>query len=244
MGKNVRKEDSTGALGVKRTGLQKEGSRVVFGVPRPGKKRKFMEVSKHYVADKADKTDEANNPIKFAKYLMPQTSRGWGASKVDPKGKRSSEPKPRVVKSVKSQNSQGRISGEKENSSVTTMSASNVGDSAFGSSFSNQGSNLEKKSALDLGSSRNSAKTTDGSLVDSNVEPSVGHPASKKKPSTPSEPEIGGGGKLTSAVETSTVNEHKAFENFGRTNLDAIQPRRSNRRIQPTSRVSLPTPLA
>ncbi|XP_020094162.1 uncharacterized protein LOC109714130 isoform X2 [Ananas comosus] len=237
MGKNVRKEDSTGALGVKRTGLQKEGSRVVFGVPRPGKKRKFMEVSKHYVADKADKTDEANNPIKFAKYLMPQTSRGWGASKVDPKGKRSSEPKPRVVKSVKSQNSQGRISGEKENLSVTTMSASNVGDSAFGSSFSNQGSNLEKKSALDLGSSRNSAKTTDGSLVDSNVEPSVGHPASKKKPSTPSEPEIGGGGKLTSAVETSTVNEHKAFENFGRTNLDAIQPRRSNRRIQPTSRL-------
>ena len=39
---------------MRKPGLKEGGSRVVFGVPKPGKKRKFMEVSKHYVAGKSE----------------------------------------------------------------------------------------------------------------------------------------------------------------------------------------------
>ncbi|KAI3689695.1 hypothetical protein L2E82_47661 [Cichorium intybus] len=46
-----------------RSGLQrKERSGVVFGVPKPGKKQKFMDVSKHYVGDTSIKNN--NNSIK------------------------------------------------------------------------------------------------------------------------------------------------------------------------------------
>lgn len=88
VGENDREESNSDTLKVKRTGLQKVGSRVVFGVPKPGKKRKFMEVSKHYTLDKTEKASEGNDSIKFAKYLMPQTSRVWRTTtKVDSKGK-------------------------------------------------------------------------------------------------------------------------------------------------------------
>jgi hypothetical protein len=59
-------------------GPLKEGSRVVFGVPRPGKKKKYMDVSKHYDGGKADKVfatnTEANSSpsVKLANFLMPQ----------------------------------------------------------------------------------------------------------------------------------------------------------------------------
>ncbi|XP_052887944.1 uncharacterized protein LOC108469522 isoform X4 [Gossypium arboreum] len=53
IGRSTRDENKPDSLKMVRTGLKKEGSRVIFGVPKPGKKRKFMEVSKHYVADQS-----------------------------------------------------------------------------------------------------------------------------------------------------------------------------------------------
>ncbi|KAJ6813983.1 uncharacterized protein M6B38_139605 [Iris pallida] len=92
VGRIVREQGISDAL-VKRKGLQKERSRVIFGVPKPGKKRKFMEVSKHYVTDnKTNKASKGNESLKFAKYLMPQQSGLWKyTSKVEPKGKQAGE---------------------------------------------------------------------------------------------------------------------------------------------------------
>jgi hypothetical protein len=81
-------------------GPQKEGSRVVFGVPRPGKKKKYMDVSKHYDGEKADKVSATNtqansNPsIKLANYLMPQNKAP--KKKTEPKVKEVADSKQRA----------------------------------------------------------------------------------------------------------------------------------------------------
>ncbi|XP_022017922.1 uncharacterized protein LOC110917784 isoform X2 [Helianthus annuus] len=82
-------------------GLQKEGPGVTFGVPKPGKNQKFMDVSKHYVADGSNVTHDS---IKFTKYLIPHPpgSRGWkNSSRSDPKEKQVAEAKPQMLKSRK-----------------------------------------------------------------------------------------------------------------------------------------------
>ncbi|PIA50262.1 hypothetical protein AQUCO_01300777v1 [Aquilegia coerulea] len=95
VGKKTTEGKHSDPLGTKRTGLQKEGSRVVFGVPKPGKKRKFMDVSRHYVSDRANKLREGGDSAKFTKFLVPQesASRGWkNTSKAAFKGKQIAEP--------------------------------------------------------------------------------------------------------------------------------------------------------
>ncbi|KMZ59723.1 hypothetical protein ZOSMA_65G00550 [Zostera marina] len=64
---------------IKRIGLQKEGSRVVFGIPKPRKKRKFMDVGKQCVVDNTEKKREASVSVKFGKY--PMSSTGWKNTK-------------------------------------------------------------------------------------------------------------------------------------------------------------------
>lgn len=243
IGKKVREESNSEALKVKRTGLQKEGSRVVFGVPKPGKKRKFMEVSKHYTADKIEKASDGNDSIKFAKYLMPQASRLWrSTSKVDTKGKRASDSKRRGLKSVKSQNIQARGTVERDGSSLTTVPASNGGESGHGSlpnvkaSLTTEENNIGKKNLLEAGPLSASLRTADATAVESSVMPIPSVQSSKMKSSTAVEAE-GPKGKVTHATDKSTGIEVKGSEIPAKTVPDAIEPRRSNRRIQPTSRV-------
>nr|XP_010919597.1 uncharacterized protein LOC105043663 isoform X1 [Elaeis guineensis]XP_010919598.1 uncharacterized protein LOC105043663 isoform X1 [Elaeis guineensis]XP_010919599.1 uncharacterized protein LOC105043663 isoform X1 [Elaeis guineensis]XP_029119970.1 uncharacterized protein LOC105043663 isoform X1 [Elaeis guineensis] len=242
VGKNDKEENNSDALKVKRTGLQKVGSRVVFGVPKPGKKRKFMEVSKHYTVDKTEKASEGNDSIKFAKYLMPQTSRVWRTTtKVDSKGKRASNSKPKGLKSVKSQIIQRRGAAEGDSSSVTTMPASNGGESGHGSipnvkaSFNNEENNLGKKNLPEAGSLSASIGTADAAVSESSV-PVPGVPLSKKS-SAAVEASIGGKRKVTPATDKLTGTEFKVSGYPAKIIPDATGPRRSNRRIQPTSRL-------
>ncbi|XP_072960596.1 protein SWOLLEN 1-like isoform X1 [Typha angustifolia] len=241
IGKTARDVNKTNALNVKQRGLQNVGSGVVFGVPKPGKKRKFMEVSKHYVADNTGKMSERNDSIKFAKYLMPQTSRVLrNTSKVDPKGKQADQPKTRNPKSVKSQNIQVRSTDKKESSSSRPVSVLNGGQSGRGGhgsitntgrSFSNEDTDVEKNKFLDDHSSLNSSRDT---LFDVYcMQPGDGVPTSKN----PVESEIEAKGKFPPAMSRSTRNEAKASENSGKAISDAVEPRRSNRRIQPTSKL-------
>ncbi|KAJ3689873.1 hypothetical protein LUZ61_019037 [Rhynchospora tenuis] len=88
-------------------GPQKEGSRVVFGVPRPGKKKKYMDVSKHYDGEKSDKaaaTGTEANPntsAKLANYMMPQSRAP--KTRGEAKGKETADSKQRTgVRSGKS----------------------------------------------------------------------------------------------------------------------------------------------
>lgn len=107
---STKEENKLNMARTMRSGLEKEGSKVVFGVPKPGKKRKFMEVSKHYVSDRISKTNVPNDTAKLSKFLMPQGSgsRGFkGTSKekqvADSKIRPPKSGKPPSVPSVPSE---------------------------------------------------------------------------------------------------------------------------------------------
>jgi hypothetical protein len=96
IGKSV-VENKTEALTFKRPGLQKEGSKVVYGVPKHGKKKKFMEVSKHYVAGQSHKISEDNASSRVAssrvaKHMKPPLPRPRDStSKTGQRGQRVGE---------------------------------------------------------------------------------------------------------------------------------------------------------
>ncbi|KAK9059229.1 hypothetical protein SSX86_021848 [Deinandra increscens subsp. villosa] len=100
-GRNENKFDTRRNI---KSGLQKKQSRVVFGVPKPGKKQKFINMSTHGVDDRNDKNNTASDSVKLVTDLMPQASGAGGAernSKSDAKEKQVAEVKPKVTKSRK-----------------------------------------------------------------------------------------------------------------------------------------------
>ncbi|XP_077245028.1 protein SWOLLEN 1-like isoform X2 [Tasmannia lanceolata] len=198
VGKNVRDQNKSDPLKVQRTGMHDERSSVIFGVPKPGKKRKFMEVSKQFVAERTGKISEATDSIKFAKYLIPRASRGLkNTLKVDFKGKRAADLKPKVLKSGKAQSVQSKTVSEKGGSSISIVTAS-----------SNGGSQDPSRKAKENNLEKNLLEETNG--------------------------------KLAYAGEETARDEEKgsSFNDYeGKPSPDAIERRRSNRRIQPTSRL-------
>ncbi|KAG9452277.1 hypothetical protein H6P81_005181 [Aristolochia fimbriata] len=228
VGKGVVEENNSDALKVKRIGLQTEGSKVIFGVPKPGKKRKFMEVSKHYVADRVpSKPGDGTDSMKFAKYLMPQgPGRGWkSAPKVDFRGKQPPASKPKVLRSGKAHTTQNKTATEKDNPLVSSDP-----DPLQNAKSSDclEDNNVVSQNLLEVGS------VPAGVLVPANA------PASKKKSSSAADADKGMKGKLGPVVKSArddekfaTVHDHHP----AKTMTDAVEPRRSNRRIQPTSRL-------
>ncbi|XP_042457047.1 uncharacterized protein LOC122041438 isoform X2 [Zingiber officinale] len=232
MGKNVGDGNNNDAFKVKRAGLLKDGPKVVFGVPKPGKRRKFMEVSKHYTADKIEKTAERSDSIKFAKYLIPQAPQPWrNSSKADTKGKQGTNLNTRVLKSLRSQNVQTKTTVGKDKS-VTSASVSNGVEVSLKTSFSTG----EKKSSLEVGSLPHFIGKVDVAVLGSSVQHVPTMPAPKKKSSS-LELEIGGKEKGSSVVDQSSRSEVQGSENIVKRSADVTEPRRSNRRIQPTSRL-------
>ncbi|RWV97581.1 hypothetical protein GW17_00039616 [Ensete ventricosum] len=241
VGKNLGEDKNANALKVRRAGLQKDGSKVVFGVPKPGKKRKFMEVSKHYNTDKPEKSTEKSDSIKFAKYLMPQASQLWrNTSKVDIKGRRVTNLNTRAPKALRSQNVQVSSTVDKDNNStvdkdkpVTAISVLNGGESSLVTTSSNE----EKHSSMETGSFPHVLENVDTAVIESSVQSVPGIPSSKKK-STTVVAEMEEKRRVLSAMDKFSRSEVKGSENPGTRSADVIEPRRSNRRIQPTSRVS------
>ncbi|PKA46452.1 hypothetical protein AXF42_Ash012584 [Apostasia shenzhenica] len=213
-GKNSKEQITSDALNTMRSGLQKEGSRVVIGVPKPGKRRKFIEVSKHYVAEKSQKINEGNDSIKFAKYLMPQTSRQLrSSSKVDTKGKKNGESKSSGGIKVDSLKDFQTSQAEKDNVLLTTK--------------------METESHA-IGQFPNDAEPTYVSAgeSESSVQPAHTTALSMKKNVSRSETLKG-----KSTLDRTSRSESKMPENPGKAVSETTEPRRSNRRIQPTSRL-------
>nr|GEV65567.1 hypothetical protein [Tanacetum cinerariifolium] len=72
IGKSSRNEDKLDTRGAMKSSLKKERSRVVFGVPKPGKKQKFMDVRTQHVADRSTKNNTPNDSVNFASSMIPQ----------------------------------------------------------------------------------------------------------------------------------------------------------------------------
>ncbi|KAJ0945501.1 putative transcription factor interactor and regulator C3H-WRC/GRF family [Helianthus annuus] len=104
LGKSARSENKFDTLKTVNSGTQKKQSRVVFGVPKPGKTQKFMDVSTHRVDDRNNKSNTPSDSVKLVNYLMPQASGARGSknnSKTEAKEKQVAEVKPKVIKTRK-----------------------------------------------------------------------------------------------------------------------------------------------
>ncbi|KAK9102961.1 hypothetical protein Sjap_020215 [Stephania japonica] len=236
VGRSSKEDKNSDSLRTKRIGLQKGGSRVVFGVPKPGKKRKFMEVSKHYVSDGAGKVNSGNDSMKFSKFLIPpeSTSRGWrNTSKVVPKGKQVVESKPKIFRSSKTQSILSRSVTGKDNSSNSVSSGlhdgvvrdpiTNVQGSVDGDEGMPETQNIHEVDHFPKSS------TTAETAAYSTADGSSDAPPLKKKFSSAVTTEFGRKGRTGLPSEKVARNDEKnagQSDNAGRSMSDAVEPRR------------------
>ncbi|KAJ7952515.1 Agenet domain protein [Quillaja saponaria] len=240
IGKNTKNENKPHAQSIIRTGLQKEGSRVVFGVPKPGKKRKFMEVSKHYIANKSSKINAANESVKIANYLMPHRSglRGWkSTSKHEAREKEVAESNPKTLKSGKPQSVSGRTISRKDNLLISATNDMTDHTGKTMGSVSHVKDASISHNQMEIGSYPGNGGTVEGPTLYSSLAASSDAPSSKKISGTKSERLNKGklapdSGKLAKIVEEKASNG-----NAVKSASEVTEPRRSNRRIQPTSRL-------
>lgn len=246
IGKSTVSETKPQTLRMMRTGLQKEGSRVVFGVPKPGKKRKFMDVSKHYVDQGSKVSESSNDSMKFTKYLMPQGQgsgpRGWKtASKSEPKEKRAGFAKSKIPKSGKPPSVSNRTIMQKENSPAVSASddVAGVDHSEKKDLAGNVDDTSEKHDDIELQSLSSSDGAAGNSMVFSSMHLSSEAPSKKVSSSNTRTERITKGKLAPAGGRLAKINEDKVSNDIStKSTSDVVEPRRSNRRIQPTSRVS------
>ncbi|KAG8083797.1 hypothetical protein GUJ93_ZPchr0010g11234 [Zizania palustris] len=233
IGKSV-VENKTDGVAFKRPGRRKEGSRVV-GVPKPGKKMKFMEVSKHYDADQTDKISEGNASTRSAKHLVPHVPRPReGTLKVGQKGKRIGEMKWRGLKCTKSQDvATNSIPGK----GPLSLSVPSTG--VFESSYAFAGSATDSSNTMNPSVEKNISahgvgpRAEDASVSELHMQAASTVPASKNNLATNDRAKR----KHVPYMDNLNRNINKASEIPGKMTSDSTEPRRSNRRIQPTSRL-------
>jgi hypothetical protein len=189
IGKSAAEDKTT-----RRPGLQKEGSKV-FGVPKPGKMKKFMDVSKQI--------SEGSTSTRFPKQSVAQLRRPRESTlKLDQRAKRVGDMRPRGLKSAKSQNVPG--------------------SSAVESSFA---------FAANAASSSNLVNPTVNLITEDASVPTPSVPSTKKKPATMDRAKR----KYVPSMDNNL--NRKTSEIPAQASSDSAEPRRSNRKIQPTSRV-------
>jgi hypothetical protein len=234
-------ENKTEALAFKRPGLQKEGSKVVYGVPKHGKKKKFMEVSKHYVAGQSDKISYASSRVassRVVKHTGPPLPRPRdNTSKTDQRGRRVGKIRSRgPPKPSKPQSIAANTISDKDS---LPMPAPNSG--VFERNFAFMGSTTSTSNTEKSTTEKNKAalgpvpRTEDLSV--SGMKAASTAPTSKQDVPTTSRTKR----RHVPSVDNRSI--HKTSERPDsaepkRTSSDSAEPRRSNRQIQPTSRVS------
>ncbi|XP_019421002.1 PREDICTED: uncharacterized protein LOC109331142 isoform X1 [Lupinus angustifolius] len=211
-------ENKPNAQRMARSGPQKEGSRVISGIPKLGKKRKYMDVSKHYVADGTGKINDGNDSVKLANFMLP---RGSGSRKTDAKEKVGADTKLKTFKSGKPLTAFGRVIPPKENS----LSKSRSNDM-----ISRTGIKDSPKIASVSSSHSGTSGAVGGSILYSSHATSADSHPTKKTPASRASK-----GKLAPAGRT--LGKVEAERALVKSTSDVVEPRRSNRRIQPTSRL-------
>ncbi|KAK6947567.1 Agenet-like domain [Dillenia turbinata] len=249
LGKSTRDEKKPNTLRDLKANLQRGGSGVIFGVPKPGKKRKFMEVSKHYVADKSTNTHEANDSSKFSKYVIPPGvgSRGWRNMPAEGKEKQAAEAKPKlelkpkVPRFRKPPSVSNRTLPQKNNLSTSVGSATqdvSVTDHLENpmESVSHE-ENASGKDVMEVGSITSSKGTMEGPIVFSSLPLPPKAPSSKKTLTSNAKYERTNKGKLAlTAAKLAKPEEEKIDER--KTNPELLEGLQSSLLISKIPSVS------
>lgn len=229
IGRSSREEDKPDPLRVKRTGLQKQGSKVIFGVPKPGKKRKFMDVSKHYVSEASTKTRERKEPAKPVKPIVPQNS---GAGSWRMPSKTISREKQTTISKAKTFKPAPKTR-EKPVAAARVMARKDAHNTTA--------SNMESDEAADQsGENRGPASGTSTSVPSKGTGEEQTTSSSQDTRSKDISSSSTNKGKVApTAGRLAKIEEDKALAENSSKASDGMEPRRSIRRIQPTSRVSI-----
>jgi hypothetical protein len=237
VGKSNKNEKKPDVHRLARSGLQKEGPRVIFGVPKPGKNTKFMEVSKHYVADGTSRINEGGNgSLKFANSSIPHASgsRSWKDSSIhDAKEKPRADFKP-TSKPGRPQNVLGRVIPSKQKPSsnfptndLTSRRERTKDTSSHFNSASQRENQMERASYSETTGAGPTSYSSRASSTESY--PTKKPPTARVSKGKPAP----AGGRLGMVEKASNGNPVKS------TSEEVLEPRRSNRKIQPTSRVRI-----
>ncbi|KAJ0251262.1 G2484-1 protein [Hirschfeldia incana] len=215
IGTSSREAGNPGPPRMKRTGLQTQGAKVIYGVPKPGKTRKFMDVSKHYVSEASNQTRKQKEPAKPVKPIVPQNP-GPGSwrlpSKPREKQTTTSKPKSFIKPAPKTKEkpvAASRIVPRKDSRNTTTSHMES--DDDVGQSGENKGpasGTVSSVPSKGTGEEQNSSSITTGK---ENVASTAGRLAK--------------------------IEEDKSLADNSSKASDGMEPRRSVRRIQPTSRL-------
>lgn len=205
IGKTSMDDNKQKTRGPMRSGFQKERSRVVFGVPKPGKKQKFMDVSKHYVGDGSSKNNNNNtttniNPLRKI-FTNESKEKQIAEAKSKPLKTTRKPPIPTIVRTLAQKDKSKPSVSDKNVSADENMPGQQQKDIGFGSSSS---------SSKDAPLNTPKQSSTSKKVV-------VSERLNKRK--------------IPSGNDKSTKLEVK--ENL----TSESEPRRSNRKIQPTSRL-------
>ncbi|WZZ09069.1 hypothetical protein YC2023_094990 [Brassica napus] len=218
-----RKEGNPGPLRMKRTGLQTQGAKVIYGVPKPGKTRKFMDVSKHYVSEASNQTRKQKEPAKAVKPIVPQNP-GPGSWRLPSKPREkqtTTTTKPKTFKPAPKTKEKPvaapRIIPRKDSRSTTSSNMES--EDAVGQSGENKGP---------ASTSRDPAKGTGEEQITS---------SSQQGQDSSSSTTTGKGKVAPTAGRLPKIEEAKALDDNSSKASDGMEPRRSVRRIQPTSRL-------
>ncbi|XP_033132739.1 mucin-17 isoform X4 [Brassica rapa] len=218
-----RKEGNPGPLRMKRTGLQTQGAKVIYGVPKPGKTRKFMDVSKHYISEASNQTRKQKEPAKAVKPIVPQNP-GPGSWRLPSKPREkqtTTTTKPKTFKPAPKTKEKPvaapRIIPRKD--SRNTTSSNMESEDAVGQSGENKGP---------ASTSRDPAKGTGEEQITS---------SSQQGQDSSSSTTTGKGKVAPTAGRLPKIEEAKALDDNSSKASDGMEPRRSVRRIQPTSRL-------
>lgn len=245
--KNLTDDGSSASIKVNQIGLQTEGSKVVFGIPRQTKKRKFMDVSKHYVADTMARNfpdGKSSGKIDIPKSSVFNSHSGWRAANKadDKKSKKPMISRPKDLKLGKDQDGQGKTKPEKDKSSLANLTKDISGQDFILSAIPKPGS---RRVGLG-GNAPNTQKSGETPHLYVSKESMIRRPSpSTKVKTSATESEQGSKGKQSSASDSSSLNVEKGIlpqevakdKVAGKATADIMEPRRSNRRIQPTSRL-------
>ncbi|KAK1374706.1 hypothetical protein POM88_030899 [Heracleum sosnowskyi] len=228
IGKNTMQKNRQVSRKTLRTGLQKESSRVVFGVPKPGKKRKFMDVGKHSDSDQSRKNMKTGDSVKSARSMTLEVSgsRGWkNSAKIDLKEKQVAEDKPKGFSFGKPPIASGRTRPRKDNNLTFTKSsrAATVTDRISDDAISSEENNTCQDNLLEFGSVSDSQDTSEGQPL---VAPKKGSSSYVRIERHNKGKSVPFGGRMGKKSEL----QEELVPEF-------VEPRRSNRTIQPTSRL-------
>nr|XP_043629576.1 uncharacterized protein LOC122600862 isoform X4 [Erigeron canadensis] len=198
IGKSSKNENNLNTHRTMKSSIQKDRSRVVFGVPKPGKKQKFMDVSTHYVP---------NYSVKPASHMMSRGSKD--DSKNDAKEKQVAEVKSKrkpPIPSVRplAQKDKSKTSKHMSRDAILT-------DKVVKDSLRVDENLLGHQNQVDFVPS---SDTEDGRATSTSK---ASQRLNKRK--------IAPGDRKENKVEVRDISTSE------------LEPRRSNRRIQPTSRL-------